>query len=55
MPSGYAVGGDKCMNFNDPKIEEYYFKRFSFISNVINHEQAKADDLWVIRNMIMVT
>ncbi len=41
MPSGYAVGGDKCMNFNDPNNRmNYSFKRlfwsFSFkcLSNI---------------------
>ncbi|EIJ4353566.1 hypothetical protein LI641_000739, partial [Campylobacter jejuni] len=53
MPSGYAVGGDKCMNFNDPnnRMNITGLKDFSnsLISNVYKtHEQAKeADDLWV--------
>ncbi|ECQ7447345.1 hypothetical protein F0F50_03480, partial [Campylobacter jejuni] len=52
MPSGYAVGGDKCMNFNDPnnRMNITGLKDFSnsLISNVYKtHEQAKeADDLW---------
>ncbi|ECP9345679.1 hypothetical protein FVA23_03585 [Campylobacter jejuni] len=53
MPSGYAVGGDKCMNFNDPsnRMNITGLKDFSnsLISNVYKTpEQAKeADDLWV--------
>ncbi|EOU2486622.1 Cj0814 family flagellar-dependent secreted protein [Campylobacter jejuni] len=53
MPSGYAVGGDKCMNFNEPnnRMNITHLKDFSnsLISNVYKtHEQAKeADDLWV--------
>ncbi|WP_052859218.1 Cj0814 family flagellar-dependent secreted protein, partial [Campylobacter jejuni] len=53
MPSGYAVGGDKCMNFNDPnnRMNITHLKDFSgaLVSNVYQtSEQAeKADDLWV--------
>ncbi|EAK3363737.1 hypothetical protein CED73_07205 [Campylobacter jejuni] len=52
MPSGYAVGGDKCMNFNDPnnRMNITHLKDFSgaLVSNVYQtSEQAeKADDLW---------
>ncbi|WP_072237528.1 Cj0814 family flagellar-dependent secreted protein, partial [Campylobacter coli] len=52
MPSGYAVGGDKCMNFNDPnnRMNITHLKDFSgaLVSNVYQTpEQAeKADDLW---------
>ncbi|EAL4597770.1 hypothetical protein PSN99_001628 [Campylobacter coli] len=52
MPSGYAVGGDKCMNFNDPnnRMNITHLKDFSgaLVSNVYQTpEQVKeADDLW---------
>ncbi|HFN3420569.1 TPA: Cj0814 family flagellar-dependent secreted protein [Campylobacter jejuni] len=52
MPSGYAVGGDKCMNFNDPnnRMNITHLKDFSgaLVSNVYQtSEQVKeADDLW---------
>ncbi|EOJ1778339.1 Cj0814 family flagellar-dependent secreted protein [Campylobacter jejuni] len=52
MPSGYAVGGDKCMNFNDPnnRMNITHLTDFSgaLVSNVYQtSEQAeKADDLW---------
>ena len=52
MPSGYAVGGDKCMNFNEPnnRMNITHLKDFSgaLVSNVYKTpEQAKeADDLW---------
>ncbi|EOI5173882.1 Cj0814 family flagellar-dependent secreted protein, partial [Campylobacter jejuni] len=52
MPSGYAVGGDKCMNFNNPsnRMNITHLKDFSgaLVSNVYQtSEQAeKADDLW---------
>ncbi|EPD9836858.1 Cj0814 family flagellar-dependent secreted protein, partial [Campylobacter coli] len=51
-PSGYAVGGDKCMNFNDPnnRMNITHLKDFSgaLVSNVYQTpEQVKeADDLW---------
>ncbi|EAK3339369.1 hypothetical protein FKH59_08215, partial [Campylobacter jejuni] len=52
MPSGYAVGGDKCMNFNEPnnRMNITHLKDFSgaLVSNVYQtSEQVKeADDLW---------
>ncbi|EKD6896860.1 hypothetical protein P7W13_000722 [Campylobacter coli] len=52
MPSAYAVGGDKCMNFNDPnnRMNITHLKDFSgaLVSNVYQTpEQVKeADDLW---------
>ncbi|ECC1042611.1 hypothetical protein FNB67_05680 [Campylobacter coli] len=52
MPSGYTVGGDKCMNFNDPnnRMNITHLKDFSgaLVSNVYQTpEQVKeADDLW---------
>ncbi|HEG6804024.1 TPA: hypothetical protein SE815_001538 [Campylobacter jejuni] len=52
MPSGYAVGGDKCMNFNEPnnRMNITHLKDFSgaLVSNVYQTpEQVKeADDLW---------
>ncbi|EOI8475457.1 Cj0814 family flagellar-dependent secreted protein, partial [Campylobacter jejuni] len=52
MPSGYAVGGYKCMNFNDPnnRMNITHLTDFSgaLVSNVYQtSEQAeKADDLW---------
>ncbi|HEG8374094.1 TPA: hypothetical protein SF214_001463 [Campylobacter coli] len=53
MPSGYAVGGDKCMNFNDPnnRMNITHLRDFSnsLISNVYKTpEQAKeADEIWL--------
>ncbi|EAL8784763.1 hypothetical protein DZ736_02240 [Campylobacter coli] len=53
MPSGYAVGGDKCMNFNDPnnRMNITHLKDFSgaLVSNVYQTpEQVKeADEIWL--------
>ncbi|EPY8050182.1 Cj0814 family flagellar-dependent secreted protein [Campylobacter coli] len=52
MPSGYAVGGDKCMNFNDPnnRMNITHLKDFSgaLVSNVYQTpEQVKeANEIW---------